>query len=82
MTGTEGRYYPDSIIQEVRLNGYRSCHYVVQWVGYESEFNTLEAKADLEETAVLDLFEHKDFATTSRSSVGLLRSQLECFSNR
>lgn len=41
-TKTNGWYYPDKISQKVHLLNDNSSYYIVRWVGFEDEFNTLK----------------------------------------
>lgn len=72
-TNTEGWYYPDSILVEVKLLDDKDYSYIVRWVGYEDEYNTIETRQSLEDTAVLEIFEKRNCATASQGGVGLLR---------
>ncbi len=61
-------FYVDSIVQEVQLIRSRQRHYVVRWVGYPDEFNTVETKKTLEDTAIWVLHTRQDIFTASRSN--------------
>lgn len=69
---TRDWFYADSIVQEVKLMQQKKPSYVVRWIGYEDEYNTVECAKNLSDSAILTLYQRRDYATAARSNGAVL----------